>query len=136
MKDCFTGSCDFKHLAAQFKLKQLVDKLTRSDRTLDLVLTNLSHLYGKNSAKILPPFGLSDHALIILHTKTRAAREKSRKKVISGRDTRAPRKRELGHYLCSINCNCSGNLSRQGVVTRNYSYSRSSSKLGSTSSCP
>ena len=43
-----------KRLLNQFKLKQIVDKPTRGDRILDLVLTNLWHLYDSNGVQILP----------------------------------------------------------------------------------
>jgi hypothetical protein len=48
-------------LSTQFRMKQLIRSPTRGDRILDLVLTNLPQIYGKNSVQILPPFGLSDH---------------------------------------------------------------------------
>lgn len=50
-----------KSSPTQFRLRQLVDKPTRGDQILDLVLTNLSDLYDKNAVDILPLFGLSDH---------------------------------------------------------------------------
>ena len=40
----------------EFKLKQLIDRATRGDRTLHLVLKNLASLYDKNSVEILSPF--------------------------------------------------------------------------------
>ena len=61
---------NISRLASQFKLKQLIDKATRGDRTLDLVLTNLASLYDKNSVEILPPFGLSDHNVVVLRPKS------------------------------------------------------------------
>ena len=45
-------------LTSQFKLKQLVDKATRGNRILDLAITNLAHLYDKNSVSVLSPFRL------------------------------------------------------------------------------
>ena len=54
-------------LLTQFKMKQLFRSPTRGDRILDLVLTNLPQMYDKNGVKILPPFGLSDHNVVLLH---------------------------------------------------------------------
>ena len=93
---------NIRRLTTQFKLKQLVDKPTRGDRTLDLVLTNLPQLYDKNSVHTLPPFGLSDHEVVILHPKTRTSREGPSRKLISRRDTRASRKLVFGRYLRAI----------------------------------
>ena len=62
---------NISRLASQFKLKQLIDKPTRGDRTLDLVVTNLASMYDKNSVEILPPFGLYDHNVVVLRPKAR-----------------------------------------------------------------
>ena len=43
-------------------LEQIVDKLTRGDRTLDLILTNTPSLF--NGIKTLPPIGKSDHDMV------------------------------------------------------------------------
>ena len=93
---------NIKRITTQFRLKQLVNKPTRGERILDLVLTNLPHLYDKNSVQTLPPFGLSDHNVVILRPKTRPVREGSSRKQILRRDTRASRKLELGRYFCRI----------------------------------
>ena len=53
--------------------------------------------------EILPPFGLSDHNVVLLHPKVRPRQEGPSRKVITKRDTRISRKRELGRYLNSIN---------------------------------
>ena len=90
-------------LLAQFKMKQLVRSPTRGDRILDLVLTNLHQMYDKNGVEILPPFGLSDHNVVLLQPKVRPRQEGPSRKVITKRDTRISRKRELGRYLNSIN---------------------------------
>ena len=89
-------------LAAQFRLRQLVNKPTRGDQILDLVLTNQPDLYDINSVQILPPFGLSDHNVVIVHPTTRAPREGPSRRTLSKRDTRASRKSELGRFLASI----------------------------------
>ena len=89
--------------ASQFKLKQLVDKVTRGDRTLDLVITNLASLYDKNSVEILPPFVLSDHNAVVLRPKARVhPRTGASRKLVPRRDTRDSKKRELGRYFNSI----------------------------------
>ena len=90
-------------LLTQFKMKQLVRSPTRGDRILDLVLTNLPQMYDKNGVEILPPFGLSDHNVVLLHPKVRSRQEGPSRKVITKRDTRISRKLELGRYLNSIN---------------------------------
>ena len=90
-------------LLTQFKMKQLVRSPTRGDRILDLVLTNLHQMYDKNGVEILPPCGLSDHNVVLLHPKVRPRQEGPSRKVITKRDTRISRKRELGRYLNSIN---------------------------------
>ena len=111
---------DFNHLnisrlASQFKLKQLIDKATRGDRTLDLVLTNLASMYDKNSVEILPPFGLSDHNVVVLRPKAPVRpRAGASRKLVARRDTCDSKKRELGCYFNSIDwsvlesTNCEG----------------------------
>ena len=56
-----------------------------------------------NSVQILPPFGLSDHNVVLLHPKVRSPQEGPSRKVITKRDTRTSRKLELGRYLNAIN---------------------------------
>ena len=90
-------------LSTQFRIKQLIRSPTRGDRILDLVLTNLSQIYDMNSVQILPPFGLSDHNVVLLHPKVRSPQEGPSRKVITKRDTRTSRKLELGRYLNAIN---------------------------------
>ena len=90
-------------LTAQFKLKQIVNKPTRGDKTLDLIITNLPHLYDKDALCNLPPFGLSDHNVVIVRLKQRQSREGSSRKVITRRDTRPSRKAKFGCYFAAIN---------------------------------
>ena len=90
-------------LLTPFKMKQLVRSPTRGDRILDLVLTNLHQMYDNNGVEILPPFGLSDHNVVLLHPKVRSYQEGPSRKVITKRDTRISRKLELVRYLNSIN---------------------------------
>jgi hypothetical protein len=52
-------------------MKQLVYLHTRGDQTLDLIVTNLNKLYDKNSLSSFPPFGLSDHNVLLLNPKER-----------------------------------------------------------------
>ena len=100
---CGDFNClNIKRITTQFRLKQLVNKPTRGKWILDLVLTNLPLLYDKNSVQTLPPFGLSDHNVVILRPKTRPVREGSSRKQILRRGTRASRKLELGRYFCGI----------------------------------
>jgi len=93
---------NIQRLKRQFRLKQLVDKPTRGDCTLDLIITNMSNLYDAQSVQILPPFGLSDHSVVVLRPKIRATRDCPSRKLISRRDLRTSRKLELGRYLCNI----------------------------------
>ena len=53
-------------LPARFRMKQLVRVPTRGDQILDLILTNLPHLYDKNSVEMCPRFGLSYHNVIVM----------------------------------------------------------------------
>ena len=85
-------------------MKQLVHLHTRDDQTLDLILTNLNKFYDKNSLSSFPPFGLSDHNVLLLSPKERRLfSSRDRKKVFWKRDTREIRKQELGRYLSSLN---------------------------------
>ena len=90
-------------LWTQFKMKQLVRSPTRGDRILHLVLTILPQMYDKNGVQILPPFGLPNHNVVLLHPKVRSRQEGPSRKVITERDTRISRKLELRRYLNSIN---------------------------------
>ena len=83
----------------QFKMKQLARFPTRGDRILDLGLTNLPQTYDKNGLEIIPPFGLSDHNVVLLNPKVRSRQEGSSRKVITKQDTRISRKLELGRYF-------------------------------------
>ena len=66
-------------LLVQFKMKQLVRVPTRRDQILDLIITYLPHLYENNSVEMRPPFGLSDHNVIMLHSKNRPPLASSRR---------------------------------------------------------
>ena len=89
-------------LATQFRLRQLVNKPISGDQILDLILTNQPDLYDINSVQILPPFGLSDHNVVIVRPTTHAPREGPSRRTLSKRDTRASRKSDLGRFLVSI----------------------------------
>ena len=69
---------------------------------LVLSTTNLSHTYNENAVYTLPPFGLSDHNVVIVHTKKRPSRAGPSRKLISRRDTRASRKVELGRFFSAV----------------------------------
>ena len=64
-------------LSTQFRPRQLVNKPTRGDQILDLVLTNLSDMYDKNGVQTLLPFGLSDNNVVVVRLKTPARTERS-----------------------------------------------------------
>ena len=93
---------NISRLQNQFKLKQLVCVPTRGDQTLDLILTNMPHVYNKDLVQTLPPFGLSDHLVVLLEPMPRIKRNTSSRRSFTRRDTRASRKCELGRYLGSI----------------------------------
>ena len=85
-------------LSHQFRMKQLVNLHTRGNHTLDLILTNLHRFYDKKSLSLFPPFGLSDHNVLLLSPKDRPT-SAPKKKVIWKRDMRETRIQELGRYL-------------------------------------
>ena len=63
---------NISRLQTQFKLKQLVRVPTRGNQTLDLILTNMPHVYNKDLVQTFPPFGLSDHLVVSLEHKPRS----------------------------------------------------------------
>ena len=69
---------------------------------LVLSTTNLSHTYDENAVYTLPPFGLSDHNVVIVRTKKRPSRGGPGRKLISRRDTRASRKAEQGRFFSVV----------------------------------
>jgi hypothetical protein len=98
-------------LSRQFRMKQLIHLHTRGDQTLDLVLTNLNKFYDKNSLSSFPPFGLSDHNVLLLNPKERRSfSSRDRKKVFWKRDKREIRKQELGRYLSSLSWDILNNI--------------------------
>ena len=64
-------------LLTQFNLTQLVRVLTRGDQTLDLIITNMPHLYNKDLVQTFSPFGLSDYFVILLEPNLRSTRNTS-----------------------------------------------------------
>ena len=88
-------------ILTQFKLKQRVHVPTRGDRTLDLIITKIPQ-FSKEILQIFPPFGLSDHSVVLLEPKSKSKRTTSSRRFITRRDTRSSRKCELGRYLGSI----------------------------------
>ena len=86
----------------QFKLKQLVRVPTRGNQTLDIILTNMPHVYKKDLVYTLLPFGLSDHLVVSLESKPRSRHNTGSHRSFTRRNTRASRKCELGRYFGSI----------------------------------
>ena len=70
-------------LLNHFRLKQIVKVPTRKQATLDLILTNMHEYYSPPQA--YPPFGLSDHNVVVA-TPTGGRRNINNKKVTIRRD--------------------------------------------------
>ena len=83
-----------------FKLKQLTKFPTRGHNFLDLILTNLDNYY-KESEKF-SPFGLSDHASVVIKPLTHSEVPKPTFKV-KFRDTRPSKRLALSQYLEQVN---------------------------------
>ena len=92
---------NISEILTQFKLKQLVHVHTRGDRTLDLIIANMPQ-FSKEFLQIFPPFGISDHSVVLLDSKSKSKRTTSSRLFITCRDTRSSRKCELGRYLGAI----------------------------------
>ncbi|CAB4006463.1 Hypothetical predicted protein, partial [Paramuricea clavata] len=90
---------DTSRISRQFNLKQLVKFATRGERTLDVILTNLSKFYG-NPQK-LAPFGLSDHCTINVLPNTKSTTE-NMFKVIKTRNLRQSNKNAVGRTLSAV----------------------------------
>ena len=88
-----------QRLTKHFRLKQIVKAPTRKDATLDLIMTNLHSHYCVPRA--FPPFGLSDHATVLVTPRIRCKGAKSEKYIFK-RDMRPGRKAELGRYLSGL----------------------------------
>ena len=95
---------NISRLLLQFKLKQLVRVPTRGDSTLDLIITNMPQLYNKNQVLTFPPFGLSDHNVVLLPPTSRPSRGTSSRRTMTRRDTRLSQKHS--YYLCFRYCFC------------------------------
>ena len=87
-------------LLNHFRLKQIVKVPTRRKATLDLVLTNMHEYYSPPQA--YPPFGLSDHNVVVA-TPVDGKRNINNRKVTMRRDLRTSNKAALGRYLTQIN---------------------------------
>ena len=98
---------DISQLETQFNLKQIVKFNTRGERTLDLIITNLSNFY--QSPVRFPPFGLADHFTIVTKPTLRP-RTVTRKLFVQVRDLRVSSKVALGRYLSSIDWSVLDNL--------------------------
>jgi len=79
-----------------FTLKQIVKFPTRGNRTLDLILANLSE-YSEDPVKRLA-FGLSDHPSIEVQPVYRSKQPKAKQYIFS-RDLRPPSKSAMSLYL-------------------------------------
>ena len=88
-------------ILTQFSCKQIGNISTRADLTLDLTISNLYSFYDKNSVEKFPPFGLSDHNVVILNPIKRKPNSCSRRSIV-GSDKGPSKKYELGRYLTSI----------------------------------
>lgn len=100
---------DTSRINQQFKLKQLVNFTTRSQRTLDVVLTNIGQYY--DSPQKLAPFGLSDHYTVKIIAKTRSRCEgMGTGKVVKSSDVRPSNKAALGRVPSTVNWSCLDNL--------------------------
>ena len=86
-----------------FKLKQLVNFPTRGERTLDVILTNISQFF--DNPEKMAPFGLSDHFTISLFPKIRNINT-NRPRVVKSRDIRPSNKMALGRVLSTIDWSC------------------------------
>ena len=86
-----------------FKLKQLVNFPTRGERTLDVILTNISQFF--DNPEKMAPFGLSDHFTISLFPKIRNINT-NRPRVVKSRDVRPSNKMALGRVLSTIDWSC------------------------------
>jgi len=73
---------------------------TRKKATLDLILINMHEYYSPPQA--YPPFGLSDHNVVV-PTPTDGKRNINSKKVTMRRDLPTSNKLALGRYLMQIN---------------------------------
>ena len=80
----------------------MVDKPTRGAKILDLILTNMHKFYDVQPAIVFPPFGLSDHNVIMVEPKVKTSSEIPSRKTVIKRDIRQSRKKELGRYLSNF----------------------------------
>ena len=62
----------------------------------------MPHVYNKDLAQTFPPFGLSDHLVVLLEPKPRSRHNTSSRRSFTRRDTRASPKHGLGRYFGSI----------------------------------
>jgi hypothetical protein len=79
-----------------FKLKQIVNFLTRGVATLDLILTNINEFY--ESPIKHPPLGLSDHLSIEIQPRERCTMNGATIKIRS-RDLRPSKRAAMATYL-------------------------------------
>ena len=98
---------DTSRISRQFNLKQLVKFATRGERTLDVILTNLSKFYGNPQKLAL--FGLSDHCTIKVLPRTKSTTE-NMFKLIRSRDLRQSDKNAVDRTLSAVDWSCLDNV--------------------------
>ena len=76
-------------------------------RTLDVILTNISHFY--DSPQKFAPFGLSDHFTIKVHPKSRTP-NLNRSKIVKSRNLKPSLKQALGRVLSSLDWSFLNNI--------------------------
>ena len=86
-------------LRNNYNLKQIVNFLTRRERKLDLVLTNLQDHYETPTQR--PPLGLSDHMSIEVQPKVRI-KSNSSTTTVQSRDMRPSKRLAMRTYLESV----------------------------------
>ena len=74
--------------------------LTRGDRTLDQIFTNISSFYAYTSR--LPPFGLSDNHSVLIEANIRDKNLKPQHKNIKARDKHPRKRASLGRFLLHV----------------------------------
>ena len=71
---------DFLHLIADHYLTQIVDKPTRNDKTLDLIITNYHSIV--DNLETIPPIGETDHNILSLEITVSLRRRKNKPRQI------------------------------------------------------
>ena len=77
-------------------------KPTRGAKILDLILTNMHTFYDVQPAIVFPPYGLSDHNMIMVEPKVKTSSEIPSRKTVIKRDIHQSRKKEIGRCLSNF----------------------------------